>query len=65
MFWILRKGEAPKAFEKLFHFEIVISGSELKTIGERVFVRFEHEPEPLAYRLYRNVRRTLLSRFSV
>lgn len=60
-----RENEAPKAFEKLFHFEIVILGSDLKTIGERVFVRFEHEPEPLAYRLYRNVRRTLLSRFSV
>lgn len=60
-----RENETPKAFEKLFHFEIVISGADLKTIGERVFVRFEHEPEPLAYRLYRNIRRTLLSRFSV
>lgn len=60
-----RESAAPKAFEKLFHFEIVISGADLKTIGERVFVRFEHKPEPLAYRLYRNVRRILLSRFSV
>ncbi|MBW1862591.1 MAG: efflux RND transporter periplasmic adaptor subunit [Deltaproteobacteria bacterium] len=60
-----RESEELKAFEKLFHFEITISSSALKTIGERVFVRFEHDPEPLAFRLYRSIRRTLLSRFSV
>ena len=58
------KGE-PKTFEKLFHFEILISGLTPKTIGERVFVRFEHDPEPLAYRLYRSIRRTLLGKFGV
>lgn len=60
-----REKEGPRAFEKLFHFEIKISGVSLKTIGERVFVRFEHDPEPLVYRWYRGVRRTLLSKFSV
>jgi putative peptide zinc metalloprotease protein len=55
----------PRTFEKLFHFEIIISGPTLKTIGERVFVRFEHSPEPLTFRWYRMVRRTLLSKFSM
>ncbi|RLB28965.1 MAG: peptidase M50, partial [Deltaproteobacteria bacterium] len=58
------KGE-PKAFEKLFEFDIIISISTLKAIGERVFVRFQHAPEPLALRFYRGLRRTLLSKFSI
>ena len=60
-----REKAGPRAFDTLFHFEIMISGVKPKTIGKRVFVRFEHDPEPLAYRFYRNFRRTLLNRFSV
>jgi len=60
-----RETNDPRTFEKLFHFEIIISGPTLKTIGERVFVRFEHSPEPLMFRWYRMVRRTLLSKFSM
>lgn len=60
-----REKEKLKAFEKFFQFEILVSGYTLKTIGERVFVRFEHDPEPLAFRWYRGVRRTLLSNFNV
>lgn len=60
-----RENEVPKAFEKLFQFEIQIDGSLQKRIGERVFVRFEHDPEPIAFRVYRNIRRTLLRKFSV
>ena len=54
-----------RTFEKLFHFEIILSCSPQKTIGERVFVRFEHSPEPLIFRWYRVVRRTLLGKFNV
>jgi putative peptide zinc metalloprotease protein len=60
-----REKQEIKAFEKLFHFEVVVSGANLSTIGERVFVRFEHDPEPLTFRWYRSIRRTLLSKFSV
>ncbi len=60
-----RDKEGLKAFEQLFHLEIAISGYTLNTIGERVFIRFEHDPEALAFRLYRNIRRTLLRKFSV
>ncbi len=55
----------PKAFEKVFHFEIALDGVKLHRIGERVFVRFQHDPEPLASRWYRAIRRVLLRRFNV
>ena len=58
------RGKA-KAFETLFHFELVIKCPRLSTIGERVFVRFYHGSEPLFSRIYRAIRRTLLSKFSV
>lgn len=57
--------EKTKAFETLFHFEVVIDSPRLSAIGERVFIRFYHGPEPLFYRVYRSIRRTLLSKFSV
>ncbi len=60
-----RETNDARTFEKLFQFEIIISGSTLKTIGERVFVRFEHLPEPLMFRWYRALRMTLLGKFSV
>jgi putative peptide zinc metalloprotease protein len=60
-----REPREPKAFEKLFHFEITLSGVTVNRIGERVFVRFEHDPEPLASRWYRGFRRILLRRFNV
>ncbi len=60
-----REKERPRSFEKLFQFEIVVPGLMPKKIGERVFVRFEHKPEPFALRWYREIRRVLLDRFSV
>ena len=54
-----------KAFENLFHFEIIINSPRLSAIGERVYIRFYHGSEPLYLRMYRAVRRTLLSKFSV
>jgi putative peptide zinc metalloprotease protein len=59
------EGERTRAFETLFHFEVVIDSPELSAIGERVFIRFYHGPEPLFYRVFRSIRRTLLSKFSV
>lgn len=60
-----REKEQARAFETLFHFEIRLPDTPLWAIGERVFVRFEHEAEPLAFQWYRGIRRTLLSRFNV
>jgi putative peptide zinc metalloprotease protein len=55
----------PKAFEKLFHFDILLPGVQARGIGERVFVRFVHTPEPLSSRWHRAIRRVLLRRLNV
>ena len=60
-----REHENPRAFEKLFQFDILLPGVVLGRIGERAFVRFDHHPEPLAIRWYRNIRRVLLKKFDV
>lgn len=60
-----KQSDKPQSFEKLFHFDIVLERAEIRGIGERVYVRFEHDPEPLAYRLHRSVRRLLLNQFGV
>jgi putative peptide zinc metalloprotease protein len=55
----------PQAFEKLFHFDIVLAGPLARGVGERVYVRFDHNPESLSSRWHRDVRRVLLRRFNV
>jgi putative peptide zinc metalloprotease protein len=59
-----RPGES-QAFERLFQFDIALPDAAVSSVGGRVYVRFEHDPEPLAFRWYRSVRRLLLSRFDV
>jgi len=51
------------AYRKIFQFELAVSDANITRINERVFVLFRHPPEPLAKRLYRAVRRVLLSQF--
>lgn len=60
-----RSSDKPKALERFFQFDVMLKDHPIKKIGERVYVRFEHQPEPLAWRWYRNIRRLLLSRFAV
>jgi putative peptide zinc metalloprotease protein len=54
-----------QALEQLFQFDIKMAEALTERIGGRVYVRFQHQPEPLAWRWYRNLRRLLLSRFSI
>lgn len=56
-----------RAVENLFHFELEVplQKEQRLHIGERVYVRFVHDAEPLASRWYREIRQLLLSRFSV
>ncbi|BCS96176.1 hypothetical protein DSLASN_18080 [Desulfoluna limicola] len=60
-----RGGQEQQAFETLFQVELELSQVLAERIGERVHVRFEHAPEPLIYRMYRQGRRLLLTRFEV
>ena len=60
-----RQNNKPKAFERLFQIEIKLKGVFVNRIGERVYVRFEHKPEPLVFRWYRDFRRLLLNKFDI
>lgn len=55
-----------KALEMLFQLDLKTDPPvEVAGIGVRVFVRFGHGKEPLAYQAYRRVRQLFLKRFSV
>ena len=54
-----------QAMERLFQFDLAVDQAYANGVDERVFVRFEHTPEPLAFRWYRSIRRLLLKRFDV
>ena len=51
--------DKPESFDPVFLFDLQLADDEYR-IGERVYVRFEHTPEPVGYRIYRGLRRTLL-----
>jgi putative peptide zinc metalloprotease protein len=52
--------EVPTAFKSFFQFEITIKDVATPRIGERIYARFRHTPEPLGYRWLRAARRLLL-----
>ncbi|CCQ90666.1 Peptidase, M50 family [Nitrospina gracilis 3/211] len=55
-----------KAFKSVFQLDLELPAKAgLKSIGERVFVRFDHGKVPLAEQWYRMVRQLLLKRFGV
>lgn len=58
--------EGLKPLEKLFQFDIEPTEAiGIINIGGRVYVRFDHGLEPLAYQWYRSLRQMFLSRFNV
>ena len=55
-----------KAIYNLLHLELKPGSTEyLPPLGGRVYVRFRHNAEPLAGRLYRGIRQVFLRRFNV
>lgn len=54
--------QIPKAFEAFFQFEIAMERVPAFRVGERIYVRFRHTPEPVGYRWLREGRRVLLER---
>lgn len=60
-----REKKELQSFENLFHFEIELKDVDAMRLGERVFVRFEHEPETLAARWHRTLRRVFLKKFNI
>jgi putative peptide zinc metalloprotease protein len=55
----------PKTLQTWFEFELELPGTLASVLGEHVYARFEHDPEPVAWRIYRSVRQLFLERFSV
>jgi len=55
----------PKTLNTWFEFELELPATRSFVLGEHVYARFEHDPEPVAWRIYRSVRQLFLERFSV
>ena len=60
-----RSYDKSRTLDRLFQFDVKLKDYPIEKVDERVYVRFEHQPEPLAWRWYRDIRRLLLSRFAL
>jgi putative peptide zinc metalloprotease protein len=60
-----RQTKEPKTLDAWFAFELELPQTPTLTLGEHVYVRFEHGAEPLAPRLYRAVRQLFMRQFTV
>lgn len=61
-----RDNQGTMAFEKMFQFDIELTRPITPVfVGGRVYVRFDHAPEPLGFQWYRQVRQMFLRRFNV
>lgn len=60
------KTEHPKPLETLFQFDLRVAGGiDRSRLGGRVYVRFQHPPEPIALRIGRAVRQLFLRQLNV
>jgi putative peptide zinc metalloprotease protein len=57
--------DKPRTLNTWFEFELELPATPAFVIGEHVYARFEHPPEPIAWRLYRAARQLFLKRFLV
>lgn len=60
-----RGQQKAQVLENLFQMEIFLLVGRPERIGEMAYVRFDHEPEALAFRWYRGARRLLLKKFDI
>jgi putative peptide zinc metalloprotease protein len=61
-----REPSGLKALNGVFLFDLTLDPAAVSgVVGSRVYVRFEHEHEPLAAQAYRRLRQLLLSRLNV
>ena len=59
-------GTGDMALRKVFQFELELAPDTVATqVGGRVFVRFDHGKEALAWQAYRALRQLFLSKFNV
>jgi putative peptide zinc metalloprotease protein len=61
-----RDAKNPRALSKVLQVDLGFEPSlSILEIGERVYARFDHGNEPLAWRFYRELRQLFLRRFNV
>jgi putative peptide zinc metalloprotease protein len=60
-----RQSDAPVALQGWFEFELELPGKRSYALGERVYLRFDHGWEPLAWRIGRAVRQLFMRQFAV
>jgi len=60
-----RQGDGPVALQGWFEFELELAGERARSLGARVYVRFDHGYEPVAFQAWRALRRLFLRRFDV
>ena len=52
--------------DPVFQFDLALpAGTVISAVGERVYVRFDHPPEPVAQRAYRSLRRLFMRQLGV
>jgi len=56
--------EGRRTLEPVFLFDVVLQGEVLQSLGQRAWVRFDLEAEPLATQWYRRLRQLLLKHFN-
>lgn len=60
-----RDPKGVKTIERVFQLELELEAPASALYGGRVYVRFDHVPEPLGRQWYRGLRRLFLTRFNV
>jgi putative peptide zinc metalloprotease protein len=60
-----RDDKGLRGLQRSFQLELAVPADGLSLYGGRVFVRFEHPPEPLLAQAWRGLRQLFLSRFNV
>ena len=61
-----RDTKGPKTLERIFQIDVELDDmNHVNHFGQRVFVRFEHQMEPLSVQIYRSIRLLFLSSFNV
>jgi putative peptide zinc metalloprotease protein len=61
-----REANGPKALQRMFQFDVELAGiGHVDHFGQRVFVRFEHQMQPLSVQWYRSIRLLFLTSFHV
>jgi putative peptide zinc metalloprotease protein len=55
----------PQTLDTWFEYELALPATQTFVLGEHVYARFEHPPEPVAWRVYRSIRQLFLKQFAV